>query len=119
MRLATRQDFSAPDLIGKSWDELRKPYIDEAQEPPTKEVLVSLAFLAARESLPSEKFLVGAEHDMFCRELQVMADKLAGEKAKKVGEHRESDTLKVFRVCRLSHSKKNFSRGNLSKAEEC
>jgi len=81
-KMATRPDPSVPDFIGKSWDNIQKLYLDEAQKPSMGDVRVSPTFFATRESLPAEVLLIGAEHDMFCRELEVMADKLAGDKAK-------------------------------------
>ena len=81
-KMATRPDPSVPDFIGKSWDNIQKLYVDEAQKPSMEDVRVSPTFFATRESLPCEVLLIGAEHDMFCRELEVMADKLAGDKAK-------------------------------------
>ncbi|KAF2130957.1 alpha/beta-hydrolase [Dothidotthia symphoricarpi CBS 119687] len=81
-KMATRPDPSVPDFIGKSWDTIQNLYVDEAQKPSMEDVRVSPTFFATRESLPSEVLLIGAEHDMFCRELEVMADKLAGDKAK-------------------------------------
>jgi acetyl esterase/lipase len=81
-KMATRPDPSVPDFIGKSWDNVQKLYLDEAQKPSMEDVRLSPTFFATRESLPSEILLIGAEHDMFCREIEVMADKLAGDGAK-------------------------------------
>jgi acetyl esterase/lipase len=81
-KMATRPDPSVPDFIGKSWDNIQTLYIDEAQKPSMQDVRLSPAFFATRESLPSEILLIGAEHDMFCHELEAMADKLAGDETR-------------------------------------
>jgi acetyl esterase/lipase len=81
-KMATRPDPLVPDFIGERWDSLQELYLDEAQKPSMQDVRVSPTFFARRENLPSEILLVGAEHDMLCHELEVMADKLAGDEAK-------------------------------------
>ena len=57
-------------------------YLDEAQKPSLHDVRLSPTYFATRERLPPELLLIGAEHDMFCREVEVMAEKLAGGRAK-------------------------------------
>jgi acetyl esterase/lipase len=57
-------------------------YFNEANKPSMEDVRVSPTLLPTRRSLPSEVLLIGAERDMFCREVEVMADKLAGHEAK-------------------------------------
>ena len=81
-KMATRPDPSVPDFIGKSWDNIQNLYLDETQKPSMEDVRLSPTFFATRESMPSEILLIGAEHDMFCREIEDMADKLAGDEAK-------------------------------------
>jgi acetyl esterase/lipase len=82
-KMATRPDPSVPDFIGqKSYNSIQSLYFDEAQTPSMDDVRVSPTFFATRKSLPLEVFLIGAEHDMFCREVEIMANKLAGDKTK-------------------------------------
>jgi acetyl esterase/lipase len=81
-KMATRPDPSVPDFIGKSYASIMNLYLDEAQKPSLKDVRFSPTYFTSRESLPPEILLIGAEHDMFCREVEVMADRLAGDKAK-------------------------------------
>jgi acetyl esterase/lipase len=81
-KMATRPDPSVPDFIGKSWDKIQTLYLDQAQKPSMQDVRLSPMFFATRESLPSEILLIGAEHDMFCHEIEAMADKLAGDETK-------------------------------------
>ncbi|KAK5731518.1 hypothetical protein LTR17_011316 [Elasticomyces elasticus] len=50
-------------------------YLDE--DADKTDVLISPAYITAREDLPPEILLIGAEHDVFCREDEVMADKVA------------------------------------------
>lgn len=52
-------------------------YLDEANKPDLNDVRLSPTFFADRESLPPNVLLIGSEHDMFCREDEVIADKLA------------------------------------------
>jgi acetyl esterase/lipase len=81
-KMGTRPDAAAPDFIGKSWDTIRQLYVDDGQGVSMEDVRLSPTFFGTRGSLPGEVLLIGAEHDMFCRELEVMADKLADNKAK-------------------------------------
>ncbi|KAH6882016.1 Alpha/Beta hydrolase protein [Alternaria rosae] len=81
-KMATRPDPEVHDFIGKSYDDIMNLYLDEAQKPPMQDVRLSPTYFATRDSFPPELLLIGAEHDMFCREVEVMADKLAGDKAK-------------------------------------
>jgi len=76
-KMATRPDPSVPDFIGNSWDTIQTLYLDEHHKPSMDDVRLSPTFFATRDSLPPELLLIGAEHDMFCREVEVMADKLA------------------------------------------
>lgn len=81
-KMATRPDPSIPDFIGSSYDKIPKLYFDENQELDVHDVRVSPTFFANRNSLPPEVLIIGAEHDMFCREAELMADKLAGDQMK-------------------------------------
>lgn len=81
-KMATRPDASVPDFLGKRNDLVLKLYLDEAQKPSIQDVRLSPAYFASRDSLPSEVLLIGTEHDMLCHEVEVMADKLAGDQAK-------------------------------------
>lgn len=80
--MASRPDPAVPDFIGERWDTLMSLYLDETHKPSLSDVRLSPIRFATRESLPPEILLIGAEHDMFCQEVEVMADKLAGDKAK-------------------------------------
>jgi acetyl esterase/lipase len=81
-KMATRPDPSVPDFIRKRWDNIQKLYVDEAQKPFIEDVRLGPRFFSTRVGLPSEVLLIGVEHDMFCCELEVMADKFAGDKTK-------------------------------------
>lgn len=81
-KMATRPDPSIPDFIGKSMDAIQTLYIDETQNLSMDDVRLSPTFFATRESLPSEVLLIGAEHDMFCHELEVITNELAGDETK-------------------------------------
>ncbi|KAI4672048.1 uncharacterized protein J4E78_000547 [Alternaria triticimaculans] len=81
-KMATRPDPQVPDFIGKSFDDIMNLYLDEARKPSMQDVRLSPMYFATRERLPPALLLIGAEHDMFCREVEVMAEKLAGGRAK-------------------------------------
>ncbi|USP81651.1 alpha/beta-hydrolase [Curvularia clavata] len=81
-KMASRPDPTVPDFIGERWDSLLSLYLDETHKASLSDVRLSPTRFATRESLPPEILLIGAEHDMFCQEVEVMADKLAGEKPK-------------------------------------
>lgn len=83
MKMATRPDPTVPDFIGAAtYDGIEKLYLSASQRPDKKDVRLSPTFFATRESLPSHVLLVGAEHDMFCREAEVMAEKVAASDAR-------------------------------------
>lgn len=76
-KMATRPDPSVPDFMGSSYDGMSRIYLDEANKPDLTDVRLSPTFFKNRESLPPNVMLIGSEHDMFCRDDEVMADKLA------------------------------------------
>lgn len=110
-RMATRPDPSVPDFIGKSWDTIQNLHIlSEADERPSmQDVRLSPTFYTTRDSLPRELLLIGAEHDMFCHELEVMADELAGD-----SERVESDAgwtapgVQYYKVYGQAHAFEGF-----------
>ena len=76
-KMATRPDPSIPDFIGEQWSSLETLYLDAAQKHSLKDTRLSPTFFASRDCLPSQILLIGSEHDMFCHEAEVMANKLA------------------------------------------
>jgi acetyl esterase/lipase len=78
-KMATRPDASVPDFIGaQTYGALEKLLFDPAAgEPDKRDSILSPTFFRSRSSLPEEVLMIGAEHDMFCREAEVMAGKLA------------------------------------------
>lgn len=75
-KMASRPDATVPDFIGDTFPDVLRLYLDPNQMPSLADVRVSPANLSARQSLPAEVLLIGAEHDMFCCEDEAMATKL-------------------------------------------
>jgi acetyl esterase/lipase len=78
-KMARRPDAAVPDFIGsETYAGLSRLYLDAEQMLSLDDPRVSPAFFTKRESLPFQILIIGAEHDMFCHEDEVMANKLAG-----------------------------------------
>jgi len=76
-KMATRPDPSVPDFIGDQYSDLLPLYLDAAQQHSLSDIRLSPTFFQSRDSLPPKILLIGTEHDMFCHEAEVMANKLA------------------------------------------
>lgn len=76
-KMKTRPDPGVPDFIGPQFDTIKRLYLDPASCPPLEDVRLSPGLFAKRDDFPEYVQLIGAEHDMFCHEDEVMADKLA------------------------------------------
>lgn len=77
-KMATRPDATVPDFIGEQYAGISRLYLEpDYPSALLRDVRVSPAFFNERASLPPQVLLIGAEHDMFCHEDEVMADKLA------------------------------------------
>jgi acetyl esterase/lipase len=77
-KMARRPDAAVPDFIGsESYAGVSRLYLDAEQMLSLDDPRVSPAFFTKRESLPFQILIIGAEHDMFCHEDEVMANKLA------------------------------------------
>lgn len=76
-KMARRPDPTIPDFIGDTYAGLSRLYLDAEQSQSMTDARVSPAYFADRKALPPQILLVGAEHDMFCHEDEMMADKLA------------------------------------------
>lgn len=104
-KMASRPDPAVPDFIGERWDALMSWYLDETHKSSLSDVRLSPIRFASRESLPPEILLIGAEHDMFCQEAEVMADKLAGDKAKvKTQEGWKAPGVQFYKVYGQPHA---------------
>lgn len=75
-KMASRPDPTVPDFIGDTLPDVLRLYLDPNQMPSLTDVRVSPANFPNRQSLPAQVLLIGAEHDMFCREDEAMATKL-------------------------------------------
>lgn len=109
-KMATRPDAEVPDFIGESYGDVSRLYL-EPDYPPAllRDVRVSPAFVAERESLPPRVLLIGAEHDMFCREDEVMAGKLvdlAGHGGRKVERENgwKAESVEWYKVMGQPHA---------------
>jgi acetyl esterase/lipase len=78
-KLTTRPDPSVPDILESGYDDLLRLYV--GSRDPGQDVLQDYRFSPAhfksRGDLPSNIYLIGAEHDMLCAEALSMAERLA------------------------------------------
>ncbi|KAK4495475.1 hypothetical protein PRZ48_013806 [Zasmidium cellare] len=77
VKIDTRPDPEVPDFIGAGFDKILELYLDGSRKDSRQDVRLSPCRFATREILPPRVLLIGAEHDMFCREAETMAEKLA------------------------------------------
>lgn len=75
-QMATRPDASIPDFIGPIWNDLLDIYAGTADATTLQDPRLSPANFKKRDDLPGHIYLLGCEHDMFCHEAKVMAEKL-------------------------------------------
>lgn len=75
-KMATRPDPSIPDFIGDQYSGILGLYVDPAQKHSLTDPRISPINFVNRDSLPPHTLFIGAEHDMFCREAQAMAEKV-------------------------------------------
>lgn len=77
-RMKSRPDPDVPDFVGRGIETIPKLYLDPDVEVGEGDVRLSPTCLRTRGDLPERVFILGAEHDLLCREAEVMAERLAG-----------------------------------------
>ena len=77
-KMAARPDATVPDLLETSYDGVLEVYLGDggSEHPMTKDVRASPGLFERREDLPKYVYLIGAEHDLLCKEAEVMAERL-------------------------------------------
>lgn len=78
-KLASRPDPSMPDFVGEGYTDVLDIYAGSRDTKVLQDVRLSPTFFKSRDHLPKSILVTGAEHDMFCEEARVLAEKLAGE----------------------------------------
>ena len=122
-KIATRPDPSVPDFIGESWDAIRSLYLPDSpadDQPSMNDPRLSPAFFSSRRNFPPEVLLLGAEHDMFCSELEDMAEKLAAGRPKVGLEGKagwKAEGVRWYKVLGQAHAFEGF-KGKTAEAEE-
>lgn len=110
-KMATRPDPTLPDFIGDGLSDLVRVYLDPAHMPSLTDVRLSPLYFTKRQSLPAHVLLVGAEHDMFCHEAEVMVDKLVslsgGEKCETQSGWK-AEGVQWYKVADQPHAFDNF-----------
>lgn len=110
-KMARRPDPTIPDFIGDGLSDLVRVYLDPAHMPSLTDVRVSPLFFTERQSLPARMLLIGAEHDMFCHEAEVMADKLVSLSGGKKSETQfgwKAGGVQWYKVADQPHAFDNF-----------
>ncbi|KAH6680321.1 prolyl oligopeptidase-like protein [Halenospora varia] len=72
--LATRPKEAGPDMLEKDAPMFNWGYIKPEQD--LKHPMLSVTY-ASREKLPPKLYITGCEHDLLCRDAEIMAEKLA------------------------------------------
>jgi acetyl esterase/lipase len=121
-KMATRPDPSVPDFIGESWDTIQSLYFPDspADQPSMDDPRLSPTFFSSRQNFPPEVLLIGAEHDMFCAELEDMAEKLAAGRTKVGLEGKagwKAEGVRWYKVLGQAHAFEGF-KGKTAEAEE-
>lgn len=121
-KMASRPDPSVPDFIGESWDTIQSLYLlDPPADPPSMDdPRLSPTFFSSRQCFPLEVLLIGAEHDMFCAELEDMAKKLAAGRTKVGLEGKagwKAEGVRWYKVLGQAHAFEGF-KGKTAEAEE-
>ncbi|EME38845.1 hypothetical protein DOTSEDRAFT_180769 [Dothistroma septosporum NZE10] len=76
-KMASRPDPSVPDFLGSNYQNVAKLYLDQDEHPSFTDTRLSPTHFVDRKDLPDNVLLIGTEHDLICREAEVMAEKLA------------------------------------------
>jgi acetyl esterase/lipase len=121
-KMATRPDPSVPDFIGESYDTIQSLYFPDspADQPSMDDPRLSPTFFSSRQNFPPEVLLIGAEHDMFCAELESMAEKLAAGRTKVGLEGKagwKAEGVRWYKVLGQAHAFEGF-KGKTAEAEE-
>jgi acetyl esterase/lipase len=122
-KTATRPDPSVPDFIGESWDTIRSLYLPDspADQPSIDDPRLSPTFFSSRQNFPPEVLLIGAEHDMFCAELEDMAEKLAARRTKVGLEGKAGwkvEGVRWYKVLGQAHAFEGFKEKTAEAEEE-
>ena len=78
-KMDARPDASIPDLLSSSYEVVQKMYFVPLDKAKTSDVRASPGLFERRTDLPDRIYLIGAEHDLLCKEAKDMAERLAGE----------------------------------------
>lgn len=86
-KLASRPDATVPDLLETTYDEVLELYLGPSpvKEANAQDVRASPSLYKHRTDLPEHVYLIGAEHDLLCKEALDMAERLAGSAEKVQG----------------------------------